>query len=90
MIYFTPSNLHTVEDILRTHDELQNAVRTLRLLAFECRPESDEWQTACLVGDIEIMIEDDDMIGAGLLIPRAVRQMNALNEERVAMYGDAE
>lgn len=78
MIHFTPSNLHTVEDILRTHDELQSAVTRLRLLEWESRPESDEWRAACLVGEVEIMVDDDDMIGAALLIPKAVRLINSL------------
>jgi len=77
-INFTERETVTVTEILIAHDQLQLAVERHNLLAFEDQPESEEWQLAYLVGEIEMLVDYDEMVEAVPLIRRAVRRLNDL------------
>lgn len=64
--------------ICDAHDQLQATVELLGLLDFEEQPESDEWQLACQIGEIEICVDEDDLVQAARLLPKAVQLANEL------------
>ena len=77
-INFTGCETVTVTEILIAHDQLQRAVERHGLLEFEEQPQSEEWQLAYLVGEIELLVDYDEMVEAVPLIRQAVRRFNDL------------